>query len=260
MSNDINTKLDEDVLKKWKSRINDNPTEVDKHFTSDGLMCNDLSVSELNVAWNESPRRVLFLLRDQYQHRPKGTPTWDEDIRATWLKNEDNRNLKGSFMQYLAYLLWSLSKTNDVDQWWLPEVIKHIDEVKKFFVTQPFTLVECKKVPGNSTVDKDVVKRHLHDYGDLLQDEIRLLNPNIIVCAGGEIYDYMIHDSYLSEGLVKEEGGQNYYYQPKSDTVILFSEHPGSQNYKGGRYEMKEDFYEGIMFHYRKFLKYRESL
>lgn len=260
MSNDINSQLDKEVLDEWRQKIEDNREEKDKHFTSDGLMYYQRSQEELTKAWETSQRRVFFLLRDQNQHRKSGEPTWNEDIRESYLKSEDNRELKTSFMQYLSYFLWSLSKVDVNNDWWFNEVTMHIEEVKKFFIAQPFALVECKKVPGEGSVDKKVVERHLHEYGDLLQKEIRILNPNIIVCAGGEIYDYMIHESYFHNGLVKENGGQNYYYSPSNDTVIIYSEHPGSQMYKGGRTHLTEDLYEGVMYHYRKFIKYRTSL
>lgn len=258
MTNDINSRLDNEVFREWKQKVN--KEEEDKHFTYDGLMYYQQSPDKLTKAWETSQRRVLFLLRDQNQHRKKGEPTWNEDIRESYLKNEDNRNLTSSFMQYLGYFLWSLSKIDVNNDWWLNEVKLHIEEVKKFFITQPFALIECKKVPGDGTVDKNVVEHHLQEYGDLLQKEIRILNPNIIVCAGGEIYEFMIHDSYLSNGLVKEEDGQNYYYSPVYDTVIIYSDHPGSQMYKGGRTHLTEDLYEGVMYHYRKFIKYKAFL
>lgn len=100
------------------------------------------------------------MLKDQNQ---QGMEKWDEDIRE-WLIDtvndktesqlkikEANRNLSPRFIRNLAYLLWGLSKADKDNPWWYDEVIKHFDEVKDFFNTQPFAIVECKTTRWRKT-------------------------------------------------------------------------------------------------------------
>ena len=147
------------LFAEWESKMkaNDNTS----HFTRDGLMYNSLPNEQNEDFWFSSSKRVLFLLKDQNQ---QGMEKWDEDIRE-WLIDtandkteshlkikEANRNLSPRFIRNLAYLLWGLSKADKDNPWWYDEVIMHFDEVKDFFNTQPFAIVECKnnRVEENS--------------------------------------------------------------------------------------------------------------
>lgn len=263
MERDINLELDKEVFAEWKQRLLENG---DEYFTEDGLLYNSLPPNEITTTWLKSSRRVLFLLKEQNQ-KDNGTGKWNEDIRE-WLTGGSKQckkdiELNNSFLQYLAYLMWSFSKINAYDGWWLDEVVRHIDEVKKFFITQPFAIVECKKTPGGGKSDSKDIKYHLHvptekepwGYGDLIQREIKTIGPNIIVCAGTEIYDFMVNHTDISDELEMIDSEKNFRYHQSSGTLIVYSEHPGSQNYKGYRYELSPQVYDGIFEKVRGFLQ-----
>ena len=110
----------EGLFIEWHNRMK--ATDSTSHFTRDGLMYNSIPNEQNEDAWFSSPKRVLFLLKDQNQ---KGGEKWDEDIRE-WLvntvndtteqklsKKEANRNLDPRFMRNIAYLLWGLSKADN---------------------------------------------------------------------------------------------------------------------------------------------------
>lgn len=128
-------------------------SENTSHFTKDGLMYNSIPNEQNEVNWFSSPKRVLFLLKDQNQI---GEETWDEDIRE-WLTDtendtteqrlmakEANRNLSHSFIRNIAYLFWGLSKVDNDNPWWYDEVTKHIDEVKDFSIPNPLLLLNVR--------------------------------------------------------------------------------------------------------------------
>ncbi|MBR6103457.1 MAG: hypothetical protein IKP81_00170 [Paludibacteraceae bacterium] len=146
------TKELEELFVEWKNRQTEN--RDGEYFTKDGILRhNNETDEELEAKWFSTERRIAILLKDQYQ---KDEQKWDEDIRD-WLRDTDmknekalaqkrkNRNLEVSFLKRIAYLIWGLSKADEKNDWWYYEVDKHREEVKDFFNTQPFALVECKK-------------------------------------------------------------------------------------------------------------------
>ena len=254
MNSNINYEL-EFLFGRWYERME--KTNGEKTcFTKDGILYkNELTDDEILKKWNESSKRVMFLLKDQYQ---EGKEKWDEDIRY-WLKDaewdklkdketkEKNRNLDNKFFKNLAYLFWGLSKAtaDDDNAWWYNEVTMHIEEVKAFFNSQPFALVECKKQPGGGELKDAILKQHLSEYGDLLKREIDVLNPNIIVCTSQHIYDFVLK-KYPQDELEYIKGHNSIRFHPQSGTIVLCSYHPSAWNV---------DVYEGVMCHFRAFLK-----
>lgn len=237
-SNVIDEKL-ENLFDEWKDRMKKNG---DMNFTKDGILRkNGIPDTKVIETWMASSKRIMFLLKDQNQEGGK----WDEDIRDWLTVNENASNLGSIFLKNIAYILWGLSKADENNDWWYNEVTMHFDEVKEYFNTQPFALVECKKQPGDGQLNDDVLKQHLSDYGDLLKQEIDILNPNIIVCTNQHIYDFILK-KYLKEELECIDGYNSIRFHPLTGTIVLCSYHPSAWNV---------DVYEGVMWHYRAFLK-----
>lgn len=245
--NNIDNKLNV-LFDEWRKRIEKNGG---KYFTFDGVMYqNDKTPEQVVQNWEASPKRVLFLLKDQHQFG-NGT-NWNEDIRY-WLKDVEendnsirgaNRNLKSRFIKNIAYILWGLTKADQSNDWWYEEIEMHHEDAKTLFNTQPFALIECKKEPGGPYCSNNSLNWHLKTYGDLLKREIEILNPNMIVCTNARIYN-VVQKMYQAEELINIEG---IIYHHKSDTLIFNSYHPSARK-KG------KDIYERIMYHYRKFLQ-----
>ena len=235
----------ETLFKEWKDRLG-------THFTKDGVMYRNGKTNEqVEQEWFASPIRVAFLLKDQNQ----GNGTWDENI-SLWLKDVDwgdanardkwnasaeaNRNIKNRFLKNIAYILWGLAKTDSNVVRCFSETKKRHNEVKDFFNSQPFALIECKKDPGGSNLDTKILCHHLDTYGDLLKKELDILHPNIIVCCGGssEIFKF-ITKSYYKEKEPIPFGGEyeledgtdlgfktQLYYYPDDNVIVIDSFHP----------------------------------
>lgn len=203
------------------------------YFVSDGIMNNEES-------WMSKKKRIAFLLKDQYQ---KGG-NWPDDVRK-WM---DDKILTKTFYHKMANLFWGLSHSteNEDAQWWYDEIEKHTNEVKDFFMKEPFAYIECKKQPGGPEItDKDLTY-YINRYKYLLQEEIEIINPNIIVCMGGPIFDFVLKMYGATEkNLVAE---RNVYYIPSEKKVIIYAGHPAD------RRSGYEKHYEGVMWWYRKFL------
>lgn len=231
-------------------------------FTKDGVIYKNGEKTEITEQkWVNSSKRILFLLKDQHQIRDEGKPFWPEDIRY-WLKDaegdnydakqnkEKNRNLVPRFIKNLAYLFWGLSKTTSDEDcaWWYNEVTMHLEKVKEFFNTQPFALIECKKQPGDGKLDDSELKRHLTKYENLLRQEIKILDPNMIVCTSQHIYDFVLK-MYSHEELVEIKGHNSIKFHYPSGALVFCSYHPSAP------YLSDDKIYEGVMDHYRAFLK-----
>lgn len=229
---DLDSRLEE-LFEAWFGAMQKNG---DTHFTKDGVIYKNHLTKEQSVQeWLKAEKRVVFLLKDQNQ---KGIEKWDEDIRY-WLKDNEgddvsklenkrrNRNLESSFIKHIAYILWGVCKAEKEGDWPYEEVVKYEDEVKAFFNTQPFALVECKKQPGGGFLEDSFLKQHLWDYGSFLWREIHnILRPNVIICTGQPIYDFVL--KRFPKGELKTIDGHNSirYHKP-SGTIILFTYHPG---------------------------------
>ena len=240
ISNELET-----LFKEWKDRLG-------THFTKDGVMYrNDKTNEQVEQEWLASPIRVAFLLKDQNQGK---YGTWDEDINL-WLKDVDwedtnardkwnasakaNRNIKNRFLKNIAYILWGLVKADNDDDRCFSETKKRHNEVKEFFNSQPFALIECKKEPGVSYLDTKKLCHHLATYGDLLKKELDILHPNIIVCCGGssEIFKFITKTYYKDKDPIPFGGeyvlnGKDYgfktqlCYYPGENVVVIDSYHP----------------------------------
>ena len=227
----------ETLFKEWKDRLG-------THFTKDGVMYRNGKTNEqVEQEWMASPIRVAFLLKDQNQGK---NGTWDEDINL-WLKDVDwnasakaNRNIKGRFWKNIAYILWGLVKADNNDDMCFSKTEEHHNEVKDFFNSQPFALIECKKEPGVGSLDNSILRHHLDTYGDLLKKEIDILHPNIIVCCGGssEIFNFITKTYYkdkdpipFGDEYVLENGTDLGFktqlcYYPDDNVVVIDSYHP----------------------------------
>ena len=237
----------ETLFKEWKDRL-----PLGANFTKDGVMYRNGKTNEqVEQEWMASPKRVVFLLKDQNQGK---YGTWDEDINL-WLKDVDwedtnardkwkasakaNRNIKNRFLKNIAYILWGLVKADNNDDRCFSETKKHHKEVKDFFNSQPFALIECKKEPGISYLDTKILCHHLDTYGDLLNKELDILHPNIIVCCGGssEIFKFITKTYYKDKDPIPFGGeyvlkGKDYgfktqlCYYPDENVVVIDSYHP----------------------------------
>ena len=231
---DYNGQLDE-LFRKWEATSIANGDDI---ISKDGLM--RIKDADVNELWEKSPKRVMFLLKDQ----PDGG---GDDIR-NWLTLPEsdkfarrNREVRPVFLKRLAYLLYGF--TYDNTEFW---TIKEEDAVKCFLET-PFALVETKKQSGGTSVSKKTMDTYINRYKDFLLKEIEILNPNIIVCCGGPQHHFALHTLYKLENL--ETIDQNVHYDREKDVVIVYSPHPSVTSCS------HQKFFEGVMWHYGIFLK-----
>ncbi|MCQ2190946.1 MAG: hypothetical protein MJY63_04865 [Paludibacteraceae bacterium] len=237
---DLNIKLDK-LFEEWKERNADkalsniiNRKEVYEKvaFTSDGVL---KLPNNKHFEWTKPEyKRVLFLLKDQYQNANDENARWDESI-CNWLiwddeknpkKGERNLNLeqikkggKNIFRPLGRWLLGVQSILEEDKCISFKEVTD--DKVKDCIKNNPMAIMECKKQPGGPNLNPAVLKKYLERDKDLIKEEIELLNPDVIICCdkSGIIYNNIV--SIL---------GENYNYKTVAKvmhhTFVINSYHP----------------------------------
>lgn len=249
---DYNSHL-ESIFARWiaRSQQNGEPCEQSSGhvvFTKDGLMeknDKDINVSE---SWRNAKRRIMFLVKDQ--------PTGECDDSRLWLKNiegekvenrknkEANRNLKPRFIHNFANLFWSLWNAT-LDNLCSSEQLRtSFEQVKECFNTHPFAYIECKKQGGNTSISDITLLHYLNKYGDLLREEIELLDPNMIVCTSPHIYAFV--QQMYGGNFEQIEGHNSIRIDTKHQKLIFCSYHPSAWNV---------NVYEGVMDHFRAYLQ-----
>ncbi len=237
---DLNIKIDK-LFKKWKEHNADkalsniiNRKEVYEKvaFTSDGVL---KLPNNKHFEWTKPEyKRVLFLLKDQYQNANDENARWDESI-CNWLiwddeknpkKGERNLNLeqikkggKNIFRPLGRWLLCVQSILEEDKCISFKEVTD--DKIKECIKNNPMAIMECKKQPGGPNLNPAVLKKYLERDKDLIKEEIELLNPDVIICCdkSGIIYNNIV--SIL---------GENYNYKTvakvMNHTFVINSYHP----------------------------------
>lgn len=252
---DYNNLLDE-LFERWIERSKENNEPCDENgnviFTKDGLVEKNDPSNSVSEEWKRSEKRIMFLLKDQPTSYCDDVRFWlkelEADSKPSIKRKASNRNLNSKFIHNIANLFYGLSNARKADDCWLGSLNQ--DDVKSFFNKSPFALLECKKQGGTTKISDQDLQKYLIRYGDLLREEIKILNPNIIVCTNHHIYGFVLEMFPQSE-LKAIEGRSSIRIQPQSGTIILCSYHPSSR-------KSYEDFYEGVMWHYREYLRVKE--
>ena len=207
-------------------------------ITKDGLMRK--KDTDVNILWAHSPKRVMFLLKDQPYSEGDDIRNWmilpDTDKNAA-----RNRNFSSTFLKRLSYLFYGLM--HNVVAW--ESITKEL--VVECFNSSPVAFVEAKKQSGTSSVKNLEMVRYIQKYKDFLIKEINILQPNIIVCCGGPQYDFALNMLYDKSQL--ELIDQNVYCDLVGKKVIIYAPHPSYRRMS------HEGYFESVMWHWKKFME-----
>lgn len=238
-----NSELDK-LFRNWiaESEKNNEPRENQGYgdiiFTKDGIMEKPDESIDVELEWENSKKRIMFILKDQ-------PSKWCNDARL-WLKRKDNQELKSKFIKNIAYIFWGLYNGNKKNLCTFDDLMSNIDDVKRCFNKYPFAFVESKKQGGETKISNSKLQNYLKKYREFIIQELKILEPNIIVCTSTIIYKFVC-ELYTDNELLKIEGHNSIRIHRKTGTIILCSYHPSA-------IKSTVTIYEGVMDHYRAFL------
>lgn len=227
------------LFKKWRAKLAKD-TDVQQweastggvFFTTDGIM-NAGSLSD--EEWFDPNRvRVAFILKDQYQRLDNGHHSKD-DVRN--YKTDKNT----PFFVNLRNIFWGLSHTSKHNPCKWNSILENEENVKEYFQTTPYAIIEAKKTPGGGSLNDKILKHHLDKYGKFLLEELEILKPNFIICCCQEIFKTVL-DRYKKKNSVQifEDNGW-VCYDIINKVFIIPAYHPS--DWSGGKtYEQHFNF------------------
>lgn len=225
----INSQLDS-IFNDWEKLV------PEYKFVRDGIM---RTFPDTDEAWLKSKRRIAFMMKD----KSDGT---GDDVRNWLIDNEDpnnqkNRRLGTKLFRNIACVLYGL-KHDECDYANVANDALLID----CLLNVPFAYIECKKEAGKGNLDDSVLQQYLRGtHGEYLQSELSILQPNIYVCSGWPINDF-VRNMFAPEELYIQSN--NLAYHIPSKTLIILGYHPTARTIHPPKN------FAGVMEHYRKFL------
>lgn len=244
---------EEALFKRWEARINENETNPD--FAPDGMLYRGEITYVANqdgtgywsrsrgpeaMQWDSAARRLLILTKDLYDDC-----AWDIREETGRLNDTGKDSIKTNVRYFYpnltlwAYAILNALSGNDITEY---EMTPSWDKLREFYETAPISRVNCKKTVGGSRCLDNVLKHHLDAYGDLLLEQIRIYDADIILCCGGSgmIKDYVI-ENYMDD-FKPVSKAKWVYHSASSNKILIDSYHPSSFSSKKRMYdEMMND-------------------
>lgn len=255
-------KENDKILAEYKSEAAKNHEE----FIADGLMFCGKVVDKggywerirgnENVLYEKMSPKILLLTKDF----PDDGGTEDIRIENFRINGKVEPETSGRrFHQNVMAHVWGLThympdkgrcpKWSDEDFPW------SWDDAREFYETNPIVRINMKKVPGKSSIDDKTLIGYMYNekYRPILIKQIKLFNPDIIVCYSGAIFDFVINPA---NGIIKDVNKTSgwAYYSPIHKKIIINSYHPSYFGIK------EETFYTDMMNSYEKILNEHPEL
>ena len=116
-----------------------------------------------------------------------------------------------------------------------------------FYENAPIARMVCKKQPDFRTPSNLVVQKSLHDYADLLAEQVKLYDADIILCVGGQ----GVIVKFLADNVYKdlEQFNEHIWFSPSAGVVVVKQYHPNYNVYS------RKDVYDSMIKDYQSFLK-----
>lgn len=221
-----------DLMKIWKNK---KPSSDGKINHSKNVFIPDGIVSEEH--WNKSDIKILFVLKEAYSKDKK----WNNLLGYINDGAENHKMWKRISEWCYGIFNTTTDKIPPYD-----EACNHMDILKSIAV------LNIKKSAGKESSNGDEIREYALFDREEIKEEIRLINPDIIVCGG----TFSVFDE-IYDGLYTEKNKLWYYYSEKlcdNNVLIIDYYHPSNH------YPKLLNYY-GIVGIYQKSLieKYNKS-
>lgn len=108
-----------------------------------------------------------------------------------------------------------------------------------FYESAPIARVVCKKQPGITTASNAVMQKYLRDYADLLTEQVKLYDADVILCTGGQ----GVIVKFLQENVYHdlEQFNKHCWFSPSTGVVVVKQYHPNYNVYS------RKEMYDNMM-------------
>lgn len=116
-----------------------------------------------------------------------------------------------------------------------------------FYENAPIARVNIKKQPDIKSASNMVLQKYMHDYADLLTEQIAMYDADLILCIGGQ--GVMV--KFLMEQVYKdlEQVNDHLWFSPTAGVAVVKQYHPNYNVYS------RQEMYTSLMKDYQAFLK-----
>ena len=114
-----------------------------------------------------------------------------------------------------------------------------------FYECAPIARVNCMKQDFRPASNA-VMQKYLRDYADLLTEQVRMLDPDVILCTGGQgvIVEFLKAHVYTD----LKEFNKHCWFSPSTGVVAVRQYHPNYNVYS------RKEMYDSMMDDYQAFL------
>ena len=193
--------------------------------------------------WEKFPRRYLYITKELTE-KQKG---WN-DIRNEDGLNKNGYDITGRFYKNYMYHLYGMESAIENNKFVTWENLSHEDSLKFFQNEAALARINCGKDFGPISTSYKRLKELMEVNGDLLKQQINLLDADIIVCCGSDdLILNLVYDTYSEANWNYYRGGIHYSEEIKK--IIVHSYH---LSYYGIG---QKDFYEDTIKPFAGFIK-----
>ena len=115
-----------------------------------------------------------------------------------------------------------------------------------FYESAPIARIVCKKQHGITTASNAMIQKYMRDYADLLAEQVRLYDADVILCSGGQgIMVKFLKDNVFSD---LKEFNRHCWFSPSTGVVVVKQYHPNYSVYS------RKEMYDSMMDDYQAFL------
>ncbi len=116
-----------------------------------------------------------------------------------------------------------------------------------FYENAPIARINCKKQPDIKSSSNLVLQKYLRDYSDLLTEQVKLYDADIILCIGGQGMMVKFLQEYVYKDL--EQFNDHVWFSPSAGVVVVKQYHPNYNVYS------RQEMYNSMITDYQAFLK-----
>lgn len=265
------------ILSEWRKKAEENANSNDIHFVNDGLLfCGEVirKGDDITGYYYERQRgnedelyefmtpKLMLLTKDFNDDDGDTSDIRIETFRKNFTTTEKPETSGLRFHQNILAHVWGLTHyitklkrcpkwEDDEKNYWSWK------QAREFYESNPIVRINVKKQAGGNSIKNSELTHYLYnkDYRPLLIKQIKLFNPDIIVCYGKPIFQFVIDKSnHIIEDVEYDYNDPWAYYSNESQKVIINSYHPSNRNLS------RERNYLGIMDGFEKIMNEHEDI